>query len=65
MATRFLSLRSVKDQTSLSRSTVYRLQALGTFPASVPLGGRVAWVADEVEAWCLDRVAARRGAPVA
>ncbi len=62
MATRFLSLRSVKDQTSLSRTSIYRLMALAKFPASVPLGGRVAWLSAEVEAWCLERVAAHRGA---
>lgn len=62
MATRFLSLRSVENQTSLSRSTIYRRMALGTFPATVPLGGRVAFVAEEVEAWCLEKIAAHRGA---
>ncbi len=64
MATRLLHLRSVIELTSLSRTTIYRLQARGAFPASVPLGGRVAWVEAEVEAWCLERVAAHRGAAV-
>ena len=62
MATRFLHLRSVIDLTSLSRTTIYRLQALGSFPHSVPLGGRVAWISAEVEAWVLERIAAHRGA---
>ena len=62
MATRLLHLRSVIDRTSLSRTTIYRLQALGSFPASVPLGARVAWLEEEVEAWCLEQVAAHRGA---
>lgn len=64
MATRFLHLRSVIDRTSLSRSTIYRLMARARFPDSVPLGGRVAWVEAEIEAWVLDRIAAHRGAPV-
>ena len=62
MATRLLNLRSVIDRTSLSRTTVYRLMARARFPASVPLGGRVAWLESEIEAWCLARVAARPGA---
>ena len=64
MATRFLPLRNVIDQTSLSRTSIYRLMALGDFPSAVPLGGRVAWVAAEVEAWCTAQVEAHRGAPV-
>ena len=64
MATMFLPLRSVKDRTSLSRSTIYRRMALGSFPQTVPLGGRVAWVESEIEEWVLDRIAAHRGAPV-
>lgn len=62
MATRFLHLRSVISLTSLSRTTIYRLMALAQFPASVPLGGRVSWVESEIEAWCLEKIAAHRGA---
>ena len=62
MATRLLPLRSVIDRTSLSRTSIYRLMARAGFPASVPLGGRVAWIEAEVEAWLLDRIAAHRGA---
>ncbi len=62
MATRLLNLRSVIDRTSLSRTSIYRLMARARFPASVPLGGRVAWIESEVEAWVLDRVDARMAA---
>lgn len=62
MSTRLLPLRKVKSRTSLSRSSIYRLMARAKFPASVPLGGRVAWVESEIEAWVLDRIAAHRGA---
>ena len=62
MSTRLLHLRSVIDRTSLSRTSIYRLMARGRFPASVALGGRVAWIEAEIEAWVLDRIAAHRGA---
>ncbi len=62
MATRLLHLREVLSRTSLSRTTVYRLMARARFPASIQLGGRVAWIEAEVEGWLLDRIAAHRGA---
>lgn len=65
MATRLLSLRSVTDRTSLSRTSIYRLMARARFPNSVRLGGRVAWLDSEVEAWVLDRIAAHRGVALA
>lgn len=62
MATRLLKLRDVIDRTSLSRTSIYRLMSRLQFPAAVPLGGRVAWIEAEVEAWVQDRVDARVGA---
>lgn len=64
MSTRLLHLRSVIDRTSLSRTSIYRLMARARFPASIPLGGRVAWLEAEIEAWCLEQIAAHRGAAV-
>ena len=63
MATRLLHLREVISRTSLSRSTVYRLMALGegSFPQSVKLGSRAAWVESEIESWLQERIAAHRG----
>ena len=58
MGTRLLPLREVLRLTSLSRTSIYRLQADGEFPASVSLGGRVAWVEAEVEEWIQARIAA-------
>lgn len=55
-----LRRRQVQERVNLSRSEIYRLMALGRFPRSVPLGQRVrAWDADEIEAWVLERIAAR------
>ncbi len=62
MATRLLHLREVLNRTSLSRSHTYRLIAEGTFPASVALGSRVAWVESEIESWLQERIAAHREA---
>ncbi len=59
MATRLLHLREVLNRTSLSRSHTYRLIAEGTFPASVSLVSRVAWVESEIESWLEARIAAR------
>lgn len=59
MATRLLHLKEVLNRTSLSRSHTYRLVAEGTFPASVSLGSRVAWVEAEVQDWIDARIAAR------
>jgi len=42
---------------------IARLEAAGQFPKRVRLGAcRVAWVADEVEAWIEERVAIRDAA---
>ena len=57
MATRLLHLKEVLNRTSLSRTSIYRLMAEGTFPASVPLGSRVAWVEALVEEWIQARIA--------
>lgn len=59
MATRLLHLKEVLNRTSLSRSTVYRLMALGEFPKAVALGSRVSWVESELAEWIDARVAAR------
>ncbi len=44
-----LRLPTVKARTGLSRSTIYLRVSRGTFPAPVPLGGRVVgWIEAEV-----------------
>ena len=59
MSTRLLHLREVLRLTSLSRTSIYRMMARLQFPASVAMGGRVAWVESEVESWLQARIAAR------
>ena len=56
MATRLLHLKEVLRLTSLSRTHVYRLMALGEFPKSVALGARVAWIESQVEEWIQARI---------
>ena len=59
MATRLLHLKEVINRTSLSRSSVYRQMGDGTFPKSVNLGSRVAWVESLVEEWIQARIEER------
>ena len=47
-----LRLPSVKTQTGLSKSEIYRRIKLGTFPAPLKLGARaVAWSSTSIENW--------------
>ncbi|WP_253272430.1 helix-turn-helix transcriptional regulator [Chromobacterium subtsugae] len=57
---RFLRLPEVISTCGLSRSSVYDAIKRGSFPAPVPLGGKsVAWLSSEIDAWMVDRIAAR------
>jgi prophage regulatory protein len=52
----YLRLREIERLTGLSKSTVYRLEALGQFPRRVKLSERAsAWRASEVTRWLADR----------
>ena len=56
----YIRLSAVIERTSLSRSTIYRLIAEGSFPSQVPIGARsVAWVNHEIEDWCIDKLSNR------
>jgi prophage regulatory protein len=55
---RILRLPSVKDATGLSRSSIYKGMADGTFPPSVPLGARaIGWSQSSIEAFIASRIA--------
>lgn len=60
---RIIRLPEVMSMTGLSRSSVYKQQALGTFPKSIPLTGRAGracgWYAYEVEAWIQEKLDSR------
>ena len=54
----FIRLPQVKEVTSLSKSSIYRLMEDGDFPKQVVLGARsVVWVKSQVEDWCAEKVA--------
>lgn len=54
---RMLRLPEVVRRTALSRSQIYRLIELGTFPRQVPLGERAAgWIEEEVDGWLRERI---------
>jgi prophage regulatory protein len=58
---RFYTIGEVEAITSLSRATIYRKMAAGTFPAGVPISeGRVGWERRAVDEWCEARLAAGR-----
>lgn len=47
-----LRLAEVRVRTSLSRTTIYRRMAAGTFPAATPISaGLVAWYEQDINAW--------------
>lgn len=53
-----LRLRAVEGRTGISRATIYRLMAKGTFPRQVQISpGAVGWHAEEIEAWVASRPA--------
>lgn len=50
-----LRLAEVRARTALSRTTIYRRIAAGTFPPSVPIStGLVAWYQSDIDAWVAD-----------
>ena len=56
---RFYSIGEVEAITSLSRATIYRKMAAGTFQSAVPISeGRVGWERRAVDEWCEARLAA-------
>lgn len=62
---RIIRLRTVLDRTGLSRTTIYRKIAEGTFPAQVKLGVHGAgWHESAIDAWIADPVGwHKNGAP--
>jgi prophage regulatory protein len=53
---RVIKLPAVVDQTSLSRTTIYRLISQGTFPAPIKLGPNSSgWLASDINEWIMAR----------
>lgn len=61
MHKQLIRLPQVRQTVALSRSEIYRLISLNSFPKPVPLGKRpVAWDKDEIQAWVRSRIDARK-----
>jgi prophage regulatory protein len=57
---KLLRLKQVKEMTTLSQATIYRLAAKGSFPKQVIIGDRAAvWIEQEVVDFLNQRIAAR------
>lgn len=55
-----LRRKEVEARTGLSRSTIYKRIADGTFPPPIPLGAKsVGWVSGEIDAFLADCLAQR------
>lgn len=55
-----ISYETVRESVPYSKVHLWRLEKVGKFPKRVKVGaGRVAWVAEEVDAWVKERVAQR------
>ena len=59
---KLLRLPEVIERCALGKSAIYARIRAKTFPAPVDLGGAVAWVEAEIEAWIAARVAERDAA---
>ena len=59
---RIIRFHQVQARTGLSRSTIYRRLAGGSFPRPLSLGARaVGWIESEVDEWIRQRIAESRG----
>ena len=55
---RIVRIGNVVDRTSLSRSTIYRMIAAGTFPAQLRIGIQSAgWRESEIDRWIAEPAA--------
>jgi prophage regulatory protein len=62
MAYQILRLPQVKNQTGLSRSSIYLRISEGSFPKQVGLGGgrAVGWLESDIQNWIKQRLAESR-----
>ena len=56
---RLLRLSEVLARVGLGRSSIYNRIRAETFPKPVDLGGAVAWVEAEIDAWIAERIRSR------
>ena len=59
---RIIRFHQVQARIGLSRSTIYRRLAGGSFPKPLSLGARaVGWIEEEVDEWIRKQIALSRG----
>lgn len=59
---KLLRIRDLTEAFGISKSYIYKLSKDGKFPKPVPLiegGNAVGWIAEEVQEWLDERIAAR------
>lgn len=62
MGNKILRLPDVRNQTGLSRSTIYLWVSQGNFPKPISLGGRaIGWCSGEIENWINQKIESSRG----
>ena len=55
---KFLRLPQVKEVTTLSRSSIYRMVASGEFPKQISIGSnQVVWIKSQVDDWMNQQIA--------
>jgi len=59
MSQQIIRRPKVENLTGLSRSTIYRRMEDGTFPKSIPIGGRLqGWIASDIQDWITKQIEA-------
>ncbi|MFT5760502.1 MAG: prophage regulatory protein [Alteromonadaceae bacterium] len=57
MSNKIIRLPAVKDQTGLSRSSIYLRMNKGKFPQSISLGDRaIGWLEEDINQWIEDKI---------
>jgi prophage regulatory protein len=61
MSNKIIRLPALKDQTGLSRSSIYLRMSKGEFPQSISLGDRaIGWLEADIEQWLEDKITASK-----
>ena len=61
MSNKIIRLPAVKDQTGISRSSIYLRMSKGEFPQSISLGDRaIGWLEADIEQWLEDKITASK-----
>ena len=56
---KLLTFKCVAGLTGISRTTMKRMTECGKFPQPVKVGGKIAYVSSEIDAWINERISER------